>query len=177
MSEAPRQTYETMKVLAGLLESELELPPGRVALYNQPWEIPTDDGLVIEISFLGSRPYAAVSHMEDREGTLVQVQEQVTQETIGITLFSKGPAARERKHEIVFALQSVAAQQLSERYSFRWGYLPTSFTDASETEGAGRLNKYATTFNVLRIHTKEHVIQYFDKFSLPTQARNLTISQ
>ena len=177
MSEAPRQTYETMKVLAGLLQQELDLPPGRVALYNQPWEIPTYEGLLVEISFLGSKPFGVTSHMESRDDALVEVQEQITQEVIGITLYSKGPAARERKHEIVFALQSVAAQQLSERYSFRWGYLPTSFTDASETEGAGRLNKYATTFNVLRIHTKEHVIQYFDKFSLPTQARNLTISQ
>ena len=65
------------------------------------------------------------------------------------------------------ALQSTEAQQLAEKYSFRFGFLPTSFVDASETEGSARLNKYAYSFNVLRAHIRRRIVQYFDKFTFP----------
>ncbi|MGB8295726.1 MAG: hypothetical protein WCG85_09900 [Polyangia bacterium] len=173
MREAPNTMpeWETMKVLVGLIEEQLDLK-GRVVIYNQQWEIPADDGLLVEISFLGEKPFGQGTHYEttqDDDGAdqFWEINEQITQESLGITLYSKGPAARTRRQEIVFALQSTAAQQLAEKYGFRFGFLPTSFVDASETEGSGRLNKYAYSFNVLRAHIRRRIVQYFDKFTFP----------
>jgi len=173
--------WETMKVLVGLLEEQLDLK-GRVVLYNQQWEIPDDDGIMIEVSFMGEKPFGQGTHYEtvkDKYGNdqFQEVNEQMTQEAIGITIYSKSGAARARRHEILAALQSTAAQQLAEKYGFRFGFLPTSFVDASETEGSGRLNKYAYSFNVLRAHVVRRVIDYFDKFTLPpTGSKTLLVN-
>ena len=180
MREPPNtmQEWETMKVLVGLIERQLSLPAGRVVLYNQQWEIPDDDGILVEISFMGEKPFGQGTHYDtDADVNFLEVNEQVTQEALQITLYSKGPDARNRRHEIVFALQSTEAQQLAEQYSFKLGFLPTSFVDVSETEGSARLNKYAYSFNVLRAHIRRRVINYFDKFTLPpTGAKALIVN-
>lgn len=168
------QNYETMKLLVDLLRRELDLPADRVVLYNQQWELPDDDGILIEISFLGEKPFGQGTHYE--EGTdpddstkhcLFEVNEQVTQELLGITIYSKGPDARARRHEIQMALAGTRAQQMAEKYSFKFGFLPTGFTDASETEGSARLNKFVYLFHVLRIHARRRIVQYFDTFQNP----------
>ena len=173
--------WETMKVLVGLLEERLDLK-GRVVLYNQQWEIPDDDGIMVEVSFLGEKPFGQGTHFEttkdvDGNDLFWEINEQLTQEALGITIYSKSGAARARRHEILAALQSTVAEQLAEKYGFRFGFLPTSFVDASETEGSGRLNKYVYSFNVLRAHVVRRIIDYFDKFTLPpTGSKTLLVN-
>ena len=162
---------ETMKLLVGLLQRQLCLPPDRVVLYNQQWMLPTDDGILIEISFVGEKPFGQGTHfVTDANGNLCEVNEQVTQELLGITIYSKGPDARARRHEVLTALQSTEAQQMAEKFSIKFGFLPTNFTDASEVDGSARLNKFQYLFHVLRIHARQRVINsyQFSKTPQPT---------
>ena len=171
MSDDEEKVTETMKLLVGLLQRQLDLPKDRVVLYNQQWQLPDDDGILIEVSFVGEKPFGQGTHyVTDPNGNLAEVNEQVTQELLGITIYSKGPDARSRRHEILTALQSTEAQQIAEKFSIRFGFLPATFTDASEVEGSARINKFNYLFHVLRIHARQRVVQSFVFSSTPKPA-------
>ena len=174
----PQPGYELIKVLADLFTSELCLEPiivpgsqpqPRVFIYNQKWKIPPVDGMFICVGFLYAKPFGAtLSYQTDpATGGLIEVQGSNTQETYTVEAFSRNGEARERMHEIPMALRSTACQQLAERHSFKVGFIPSSFVDASETEESAILNKYVATFSVLRAHTKSKPVDYFDKFENP----------
>lgn len=168
MSQSP----ELIKVVAELLRTELDIPPNppRVFIYNQKWDIPNIDDMFLCVTFLSDKPFAANTRTENdptSATTLNEVQSIVTQETYQIDVFSRNSEARIRKHEVIFALQSTQAQQLSEKYSFQIGHIPASFVDVSAIEAAARLNRYAITFHLLRAYTRTKAIPAFTSFQNP----------
>ena len=165
------QQPELITILAGIIERELDLQEkGRVFIYNQKYTIPSDPGLFIDIAFDRSRPFgSSLRYRNDDQGRLVEEQYQCAQETYTVNLFSKNEEALRRSHEVIFALHGTYAQQQAEKYSFKFGFIPTNFVDVSAAEAAARLNRYSLTFNVLRSYSRNRVVEYFDKIQNPPQ--------
>lgn len=164
---------EFIKVIAGILESELSLSKDQVVLYNQKFDIPPDERIYLAVSLLGSRPFGAKTGYaadpitrELREEQSVNVQEMYS-----VTLYSRGPSARLRNWEVPAALVSTFAQQQMEKSSFKIGYLP-QMSDVSEQEGTSRLNRYSLTFAALVAYRKTKPVDYFDKFAQPLVISN-----
>lgn len=165
------QQPELITILAGIVQRELDLPDGRVFIYNQKYTLPTDERLFVDVAFLSSRPFASSTRYEnDEQNRLVEVQYQCVQESYTVNLFSKNEEAMRRNHEVVFAFHGTFAQQQAEKYSFKFGFIPSSFVDSSAAEAAARLNRYSLTFNILRSYSRSRVIEYFDHFPNPPQA-------
>lgn len=166
---------ELIKALCDLVQSQLNLKTGSFIIYNQKYNIPTDDGLHGYIGFLRAKTFGSSLNYEnvpadgDQPASLREVQSLNQQETYTINLYSRDGSARQRNHEIIFALHSTACQQMQERYSFRMGYVPLSMIDVSHVEGAALLNRYSLTFQLLRAYTRIKPIEYFDKFTIPPQ--------
>lgn len=162
---------ELIKALAALIEAQLLLKKDHFVIYNQKFDIPPDDELRGWIAFQRGKPfgsslnYVNVPAVGDQPARLDEVQSLNQQETYTINLYSRDGSARQRNHEIVFALHSTQCQQLQERYSFRMGYIPSSMIDISAIEGAARLNRYSLTFSLLRAYTRTRQIEFFDTFS------------
>jgi hypothetical protein len=159
---------ELIVAICGLIESQLDLPPKRVYVYNSKWEIPKDDGLFVSVGYLGERPFGVSMHFEnhpDDESEMIEVQTMNTQEHYSIDVFSRNTSARERKHEVIFALNSTEAERLCEQYSFKFGNLPTSFVDVSSVEASARLNRYSISFNLLRAHERRRAIESYNSFT------------
>jgi hypothetical protein len=161
---------EFIKIIADLIQTQMDLKPDRVFLYNQEWNIPPDSGLFVVIGLLGKKPFGlSRKHVSvsDEQGGLQQVQSLNVQEQYSVTVFSKDSSARQRCHEVLFALNGDAAQQAQETHSFRIGYLPTEFLDVSMNEGASRLNRYSLTFNILCGYSQSRRVEYYSNIREP----------
>ena len=158
------------------LRTFMKLRDNQVVLYNQKWKMPNDDGIYITVALLDTKPYGNQREYRDNDDltALLEVLTVYTRETYSIHIFSQSQEAMNRKEEVLFFLNSTAAQQAQEASGFKLATLPVSFVDTSETEGASRLNKYTCTVNLLRATSRENVVQYYDKF--PNSEKNLLIN-
>lgn len=169
----PNDKSELMKALCSLLESQLLLPPNHVFIYNQKYDIPSDDGLYAYVGFQRSIPFASSRKEENVPATstsdafLQEVQTMNVREFYTINLYSRSAAARQRNHEIIFALHSNQCEQLQERFAFKMSYLPLSMHDISHIEGAAIINRYQLTFSLLRAYTRTRPIEYYSIFTIP----------
>lgn len=157
---------EVIKVIADLVQEEMDLKAERVFLYNQDVDLKPDDGIYVVVGILGDKPFGTtVEHLDDPTLGLVERQTVNVQEIYSILIFSKDGTARQRRHEIIFALNGLAAQQAMEKHSFRIGNLPTTLVDVSEVEETYRLNRYSLTFNCLVAYGRDRAVEYFDDFT------------
>lgn len=176
MSDVPPiDNVELMKALCALLESQLQLAPNHVVIYNQKFDIPVDDGLYAYIAFQRSVPFASSRKEENVPATdttdayLQEVQTMNVREFYTINLYSRSASSRQRNHEIIFALHSNQCEQLQERYAFKMGYMPMSMLDISHVEGAAIINRYQLTFSLLRAYTRTRPIEYYSTFTIPPE--------
>lgn len=167
--DKPDRDRETIKVIADLIQSQMGLKEGRTSIYNQKRLLGIESDLLVDVAWLGGRPFGVVSRpaRDPAQPDLVEQQSVSMQEVVQVDLFSKSDEARLRKVDAIFALTGVAAQQACERYAMRIGRIPASFVDLSGGEGAARLNRYALTFNVLRSYFLSRSAQTFSTFENP----------
>lgn len=158
---------EYAKIFAALIRGQMDLKADRVFLYNQKWNIPPDDGVFVNVGIIGDRPFGVSQHFEDDEATggLTEVQGTNIQEIYSVLIYSQNSEARRRRHEILFALNGVPAQQAQEKYSFKISNLPTDLLDVSQGEGSSRLNRYNLTFRVLVSYSRRRSVEFFDNFA------------
>jgi len=160
---------EPIKVVADILQSELDLKADQMVLYNQKFDIPPDDRLYLSLAVLGAKTFGASTRYVADPVTLDLNEEQAVnrQEMYSLMIYSRSSEARTRNWEVPAALVSTFSQQMQEKYSLKIAQVPTAMMDISEQEGTARLNKYSLTFNVLAAYTKTKGVQYFDSFSTP----------
>jgi hypothetical protein len=165
---------EILKILVDIVRREMRLKADQVVIYNQRWIIPPDDRLYVAISVTGSAPfgvnrkYASSSATDPQTGqpvpTLNEELSVNTRDILTFNIYSASGEARERRNELIFALESTYAEQQMEKYSFLIGSVPTSYVDVSEEEGTKIINRYAITYNVQYAQSASNPVEYFDKF-------------
>lgn len=162
---------EVAKVLADILQSELGLDPAHCLLGEQKWDIPADQQLFVVVFDQTAPPIGGVSYLDTDETSPSagkEVQESTVMHEARIEIMSFDQSARVRKEEVGMALASLLAQQLSERYHLQIGRAQAPVS-ASETEVAGRLQRYVIRVNVTALHRKVKEppkADYYDKFNV-----------
>lgn len=168
----PVQSYvETLKLLIPLLQSQLDLADDRVLAYNEKWNLPKDHGIYLAIGLMNVQPFGVSVRTQwnvDTQ-TFEEYQEMHERQMYSLNVVSRDRSAQLRCHEVVFAMNSIESQQLQELHNFKIADLPVSFVDASNVEGAARLQRYALTFNVIRSYARTRDIGHYDQFSIPPQ--------
>lgn len=154
-------------LLREIIVSEMELDSERVIIYNQKWEIPSDDAIFICLSFVGAKTIANRSvETVDGDGNPVESQEVNMQEMIQIDIMSKSTAALFRKWEVIAALVSNHSKQVQEANSFKISVLPTELRDLSDIEGTSRIYRFMVTVILHAWYSKTKAIEYYDAFKL-----------
>ena len=167
-------TTEPIKLLVALILAEMDLKPEQVTIYNQKFDIPTDERLYINLGILGVKTFAVANKWENDpvSGNLTEVQNLNRQELISILAYSRGSAARERNWEIPLVFSSVRAEQVMEANSFTIGRIPVAMNDVSEQDGTSRLNRYSFTIALLSAYQKIKPVDYYDSFRAPLITTN-----
>jgi len=168
---------EPLKVLAGIIQSEMELDDGQVIIYNQKYTIPKDEKLYIAISSLGEKAISNINHAVDTTEGMDEIQEASIAHLVQIDIMSPETKdsdghpyneARARKVELVMGLRSIYAQQQCDEYSIRIANIPSSWVDVSGAEGVAILTRYAITFTIYSIFRKtKELNNYYDTFQTP----------
>ena len=150
-----------------ILQSEMGLVQGRVYFWDQKIMQPTDSGLYIAVSVPSCKPFANTIRTEDSALGLNSFQCVNMLATFDIDIISRGPEARDRKEEIIMALNSVYAESQQEQNSFLIGRLPpgSRFLNLSLVDGAAIPYRFKISVNVQYAVTKTKTVPYFDDFS------------
>lgn len=149
-----------------VIQQEMGLANGRVYLWDQKIMQPTDSGLYIAVSVLRPKPFANTNKF-NADGTSTQSVNMYAD--LQVDIISRGPEARDRKEELILALNSNYAQSQQEINSFYIGKLPpgAQFLNLSNIDGAAIPYRYAIGVSIQYFVTKVKAVPYFDTFVTP----------
>lgn len=153
-------------LLCDILKTELGLENGRVFLWDQKIFQPSDNGLYVIVSESSCKPFS--NNIEKgTSGWSNAIQSSNFMSTVDIDIISRGPAARDRKGEIILALNSIYAQSQQEANGFYIGKLPPSarFVNLSMVDGAAIPYRFRISINLQYAVTKTKTAPYFDTFA------------
>lgn len=122
-----------LDLFCDIIQTYMGLSQGQVYLWDQKINIPTDSRLYIAISILSCKPFGNSNKMDSNGNAVQSVNMQVR---LGIDILSRGPDARDKKEQIILALQSPYAEQQQNFNSFYIGKISTDFVNISEIDGA-----------------------------------------
>lgn len=154
-------------LFCNIIQHELGLANGRVYLWDQKIMQPKDNDLYVAVSVPICKPFANVNESDGSSDGLNSVQWVSMLARVDIDIISRGPAARDRKEEVILALNSNYAQQQQEANGFYIGKLSPSggFINLSEVDGAAIPYRYRISVNMQYAVTKTTLVDYFDTFT------------
>lgn len=155
----------TQSLIVGLVRAYMGLKTDQVVVFNQKWKVPPDDRLYVTVAATGpQKGYGVTSEtrLAPDESALLEDVAVSSREMISIDIYSSSQEAVNRKEEPVLCLNSVAAQQLCERWALKLARLPMTMVDASGLEGTTRINRFHLAFSVLRTRVKTSVVEAYD---------------
>jgi hypothetical protein len=158
-------TREPIKIMADIILHELELTAGQVMIYNQRYTAPTTEGLYIVLAFVSAKVIGNNNTPTDNGAVMDEVQETSVLQVIQIDVMSANEEARQRKEEIIMALNSTYAQQLQDQYLVKIASHPSDFVDVSDVEGTARMNRYTMTVMVNALYRKTKAIDFYGTFT------------
>ena len=168
------QGKEYIKVVQDIIEHELNLAPAnpsstdpnehRVFIYNQDFVLPTYKRMLVVLSPMPAATISNRSTMDDSTPPN-EVAEILMQQAINIDVMSRDTEARQRKEEILMALASFYSQRQQGANGFRIFTQSTSFTDISEAEGSGMINRYRVTIMCHVHYIKTKAADYYGSFT------------
>lgn len=160
--------HPTTDLLRNIIMTEMCLQPDRIWVFNQKWKIPSYSDLFVIIEYKYGRTYSSRLIMNPSDTALTAQQKINKQESLAIVLCSRNRDAEFRKEEAIFALNSIYAQQLQEKFGFQIARIAPD-QNLSSLEGAAMLNRFDIPVTILTHYSKEKPTTFFDTFD--TQVR------
>lgn len=154
-------------LLCDIIQREMSLDAGQVYLYNQKIDIPTDSKLYIAVGVETCKPYTNMLIPDGSGSGLTAVQQTNFMATCSIDIFSRGLQARDRKEEVILALQSIYAQSQQETNGFYIAKISTAFVNLSQVDGAAIPYRFNISVNLQYAVRKVKQVPYFDTFTEP----------
>ena len=155
----------TLDILKQIIDSEMEMPQGRVWAYNANMDLPKDDDLFIILFLKEQTPISNTVKYVSTEKGLEEHQSINIKEEITISLVSRSTQARDRAFEVHMALNSYLSRNLQAQNKMHISILGEIY-DASFLEASSMLNRFDCRIRVFKSYAKIKEIDYFNKFSL-----------
>ena len=137
-----------LEMICSIIQSGLALSIGQVMIYNQKWNIPTDQRLYVTVEILSCKPFGNNNKSVYTNGDLTQVQSTNFLNTLQIDVWSRSTLALNRKEEVLMSLRSNYAQRLMDAFSFYIAPVSTSFTNLSNIDGAAIPYRFSISVNL-----------------------------
>ena len=166
-ASAPILVTTPIGLVCEIIEREMGLSSGRVYFWDQKIFQPTDSDLFVAVSTLRCKPFANSIFYDGASVGLNAVQSVNMLGQLSIDVISRGPAARDRKEEILLALGSSYAQSQQEMNNFFIGKIPPGgqFVNLSNLDGSAIPYRFNIAINIQYMMRKLKPVQYYDTFS------------
>jgi hypothetical protein len=151
-----------LHLFCDILQHQLGLPDGRVYLWDQKINMPTDEGLFIAVETLFCKPFGVTNRFDSVTNQDVQSVNMLANVTMD--LISRGPDARDRKEEVLMALSSDYAEKQMELNSFYIGRITSNFTNLSQVDGSAIPYRFNLNVNLQYEVMKKTGIGYYNNF-------------
>lgn len=160
---------EPIKIIASIIKEVMALEDGQIFIYNQNFKLPSVSGLFIVIQQTSSQNFASNNNFVPTEAGADENMAILTREEYAINILSKDESARQRKEEIILALNSNYSQNQQGLYQFQIGRISNGFTNVSELEGANVINRFVINIALKAHYSKSIATDYYDTFTNSTQ--------
>lgn len=161
-STAKAYILTPLQLFCDVIQQEMGLADGRVYLWDQKINSPTDMALWVSIRILSCKPF---SNSNKFDPALGQVQSVNMHAQLSCDIFSRNTEARDRKEEIIMALNSYYSESQQEMNSFKIFPLSSSFLDLSQIDGSAIPYRFNITCSIQYFMRKFKQAPYFDDFS------------
>lgn len=151
-----------IKQVASIIKKFMKLDNEHCYIYNQKWFIPKDKGLTVAVLLRGQNILSNNKEHKEINNVFCEVLSTNIQERIDIYIFSYNLDAITRKEEILMALKSDYSEFIQNKENFHIGTIPTSFNDASETDGDKILNRFNISVNVISKQEVVNNVNHYD---------------
>lgn len=149
-----------------ILQTELGLDNNHIYLWDQKIFEPKDAGLYLAVKVLRPKPFGNSTQFNS-DGTATQSVNMFAD--LQVSAISRGPEARDRKEEIILALNSIYSQQQQEANSFYVGKIASGdqFLNLSTPDGAAIPYRFDIMIALQYFVSKTKPVPYFDTFQNP----------
>jgi hypothetical protein len=162
---------EVIKVIGDILKNQMNLDDSQIMLSYEKYDIPENDKLFIDLSYVSGRAIANNSVFDPE--TNIETIYTTMNEIVQIDLMSFGPEARTRKEEVISSLGSVFSQQQQEKYNMQIARIPGDFINASSLEETKFLNRFTINITVTSLSSLTKAPDYFTEFDRPEVKANV----
>lgn len=153
-----------LELFCSIIQHEMDLERGQVYLWDQKINIPVDSALYIAVGVLSCKPFGNTRRMV---GTVDALSEELSvnmQATLSVDILSRSAQARDRKEEVILALNSTYSQQVQNGNGFYIAPISSGFVNLSEIDGAAIPYRFNISVNIQYQVTKTREIDYYEEF-------------
>lgn len=156
-----------LELFCDVIQQELGLANGRVILWDQKFNMPKDSGLVIAVQCANPKGFGNIVRYTPSGGMTAE-QNVNMQARLDVNIMSRGPAARDRKEEVLLAFTSTYSQKQQETNGFSIARLSNAFVDISQVDGGAIPYRFVISVNIQYSFKKSKAVDYFDDYATPT---------
>ena len=153
-----------LELFCDILKVEMNLADDQVYIYNEKIQSITDSRMYIAVGINSDKYFGNSNSSEVSVAGLNEVQSVNCMSNLSIDIVSRGNEARERRAEIVLALNSKYSQNQQELNSFNVGKIPGVFTNLSKEEGASIPFRFNIGVNIQYFIKTVKAAAYFNQF-------------
>lgn len=154
-----------LSLVCDIIQTAMGLSNGQVYLWDQKTDIPKDSQLYIAVGVLSCKPFGNRPKYDGSGAGLNAIQSVNMLATLSIDIFSRGPAARDMKEQVLLALSSPYAEQQMELNSFFIAPLTTSFVNLSSIDGAAIPYRFNLSANLQYFSTLTTPMEYYSSYA------------
>lgn len=152
------------KVLAQIIQDRLNLPTGRVVLYDQNFKAPSDKAIYVVISTGLDTIISNVNKFNNETKQQEQFLTMNTEYIVEIT--SQDTSAKLRRHEVLMAINSNEAINKMEENNIRI-FRTKTIQDLSFIEGRSSLHRYRIPVIINHIEIIKSDTSYYEEYQKP----------
>ena len=178
---------EPEKIIQDILLHELELPENygkkdgfivpSVFIVAPNVQLGDTEQLQIGIQTISERIISSHSECKTIDDAFTEIKEIVVNNLMQIDIRSRDLSARQRRLEVLTALESVYAKQMQEKWMCRIFEIPTDFRNASMLEGTAHIYRYTATIVVQHMNRFVKDVDYYDTFPIEASIDDLINKQ
>lgn len=148
-------------LFCNVIQHEMGLASDQVYIWDQKLNIPKDERLYVAVGVASLKPFG-VTNRFNTSGSPVSDQSVNMMAKLDVNILSRGPAARERREEVLLALTSLYAEQQMSTNSFLIARLSSGFNNLSDIDGDAIPYRFVISVNMQYFFKKRQAAPYFD---------------
>jgi hypothetical protein len=157
-----------LELFCDVLQTSLNLPDGRVWIWDQKINEPTDEDMFIVVRVMNPRVFGNNLKTCPDDTGLNQVQETYWNVQLQVEVKSRNTQAIYRLNDVVQALRSTYSMNQQAQNSFKIFPVIRNISDLSSEDGAAIPYRFALTVTMQYTLTTITAVDFYDTFGQPT---------